>query len=127
KTLAHGIRAIRAEHAIPADPSTLTDDILAQKLGLVLPQEVVEHFMAMLNGTIEYTAVETGVTPDDQLTSEPFKNAPGIRTIRYNQDWQEQQLTFRGVLTDKVKNHLTDEVHELPPILAGLLDDVQTQ
>ena len=33
KTLAEGIRAIRAEHAVPDDPGAMSDEVLRQKLG----------------------------------------------------------------------------------------------
>ena len=49
--LPEGVRAIRTENAVPDDPGGLSDEILQQKLGLVLPPDVVERFLAMMNGT----------------------------------------------------------------------------
>src|SRR6185436_18999174 len=50
KTLAEGIRAIRAEHAVPEDAGAMGDELLRQKLGMALAPDVVERFLAMLNG-----------------------------------------------------------------------------
>jgi hypothetical protein len=132
KTLAEGIRAIRAEHAVPDDPSTLTDEVLQQKLGLVLPAGVVTTFLAMLNGTVEYTAVQSSVAQADSLPPAAFADQPAIRAVTYNATRQEQRLTFRGVLFDAQKNALKAAVNSaLTPaqqtLFAALLDDVQQQ
>ncbi|WP_448544495.1 neuraminidase-like domain-containing protein [Roseiflexus sp.] len=133
KTLAEGIRAIRAEHAVPDDPSTLTDEVLQQKLGLVLPAGVVTTFLAMLNGTVEYTAVKSSVAQADSLPPAAFANHPVIRAVTYNATRQEQRLTFRGVLFDAQKNALKAAVNgalstqEQKNLFAALLDDVQQQ
>jgi len=132
KTLAEGIRAIRAEHTVPDDPSTLTDEVLQQKLGLVLPAEVVTTFLAMLNGTVEYTAVKSSVAQADSLPPAAFADQPAIRAVTYNSTRQEQRLTFRGVLFDAQKNALKAAVNSaLTPaqqtLFAALLDDVQQQ
>jgi hypothetical protein len=134
KTLAEGIRAIRAEHAIPDDPSTLSDDILQQKLSLILPPEVVTTFLAMLNGTVEYTAVQSSVEQADSLPPAAFADQPAIRAVTYNATRQEQRLTFRGVLFDEQKNALKAAVNSAltqtqaqQTLFAALLDDVQQQ
>jgi len=132
KTLAEGIRAIRAEHAVPDDPSTLTDEVLQQKLGLVLPAGVVTTFLAMVNGTVEYTAVKSSVAPADSLPLAAFANQPAIRAVTYNSTRQEQRLTFRGVLFDAQKNALKAAVNSaLTPaqrtLFADLLDNLQKQ
>ena len=54
KALAEGARAIRAEHAVPAEPGSLTDDQLRQELGLVLERDVVDRLMAMMQRTAEF-------------------------------------------------------------------------
>jgi hypothetical protein len=137
KTLAEGIRAIRAEHAVPDDPSALSDEILQQKLGLVLPAGVVTTFLAMLNGTVEYTAVPSRVAPArvvpaDSLPPAAFANQPAIRAVTYNSTRQEQRLTFRGVLFDAQKNALKAAIDPAltlaqRTLFAALLDDVQQQ
>ena len=76
KTLAEGIRAIRAEHAVPDDPGALSEEVLRQKLGLALPPDVVERFLAMMNGTAEFTATKPALHRPDQLRP---KNLPTNR------------------------------------------------
>jgi len=132
KTLAEGIRAIRAEHAVPDDPSTLTDEVLQQKLGLVLPAGVVTTFLAMVNGTVEYTAVKSSVAQADSLPPAAFANQPAIRAVTYNSTRQEQRLTFRGVLFDAQKNALKAAINPAltsaqRTLFADLLDNLQKQ
>lgn len=133
KMLAEGVRAIHTEHAIPESPGTLTEEVLRQKLGLVLPPDVVERFLAMMNGTAEFTASKTGVAPADQLAPEGFADEPAIRETRYDPARQEQKLTFRGVLFDAEKPTLKARLpepippnpHVPSPVFSDLLDDVQ--
>ncbi len=135
KTLAEGVRAIRAEHAVPDDPGAMTEEVLRQKLGLVLPSDVVEPFLAMLNGTAEFTATKTGVALADKLQPAAFADEPVIREVRYNQARQEQKLTFRGVLFNAQKTALLgrlpkpapEQPHVPSPLLSTLLNDVQQQ
>jgi hypothetical protein len=132
KVLAHGVRAIRAEHAVPDDPGALSNEALQQKLGLVLPPEVATKFMAMFAGTAEFTAVRSGVNQADSLPAAAFAAHPALREVAYNATRQEQRLIFRGVLFDAQKNDLKAAVN---PVLSGtqqtlfanLLDDVQGQ
>lgn len=116
KTLADGIRAIRAEHAVPGDPAALSDEVLQQKLGLALPADVAGRLLAMLNGTAEFTAVVTDVSEADALRPAVFVTAPAIVAVSpHNAARQEQKLTCRGVLfpaqqtalEDQFKNHLS--------------------
>jgi hypothetical protein len=51
RTLATEISRIRAEHAIPGDGLAFTDEIIGQKLPLVLPAEVAAAFLGMWVGT----------------------------------------------------------------------------
>jgi len=135
KTLAEGVRAIRAEHAVPNDPGAMSDEALKQKLGLALPPDVVERFLAMMNGTAEFTATKAGVAPADQLKQAGFIDEPAIGEIRYNAARQEQKLTFRGVLFDAEKTPLKARLpkpaplaaHVASPVLNELLDSVQQQ
>ena len=135
RNIAEGVRAIRLEHAVPADPGGMSDDVLRQKLGLALPADVVERFMAMMNGTTEYTATQTEVAALAALQPATFSGESAIREVRYNATRQEQQLTFRGVLFDPEKTALLGRLPaSVPPsphvssvLLGALLDDVQHQ
>jgi hypothetical protein len=127
KELADGIRAIRALHALPAGPDAVDEEMLRQKLGLVLPSDVVERFLAMMNGKIEFTATKTGVLPEDKLDSETFKDEPSVREVSYiGKDAQNvQKLIFRGVLSQTEKERLTTQFPS--PVFAELLDEVEMQ
>lgn len=135
KTLAEGIRAIRVEHAVPDDPGAMSDETLRQKLGLALPPDVVQSFLAMMNGTVEFTATKTGVAAVSQLQPAGFADDPSIPQLSYNPARQEQKLTFRGVLFNPQKNDLTGSLpkpapgnpHIPSPLLGDLLNDVQVQ
>lgn len=135
KTLSEGVRAIRAEHAVPDDPGAMSEDVLRQKLGLVLPADVVGRLLSMMNGTAEFTAVRAGVSAADQLQPGAFEGEAAIREVRYNPTSQEQKLTFRGVLFDPEKALLLGRLPKPEPpsphvpsaTLGALLDDVQQQ
>ncbi|WP_182407528.1 neuraminidase-like domain-containing protein [Psychrobacter sp. GP33] len=109
KTLAEGIRAILAEHAVPADSGAPTDDILRQKLGLALPSDVAERFWAMLNGTAEFTVTKQAVTENNHLPATSFVGELAISQVAYNAIRQEQKLVFRGVMFDAQKTELKDK------------------
>lgn len=133
--LSEGVRAIRAEHVMPDDPGAMSEEVLRQKLGLALPSDVVERFLAMMNGTAEFTATKAGVQSASQLHPDGFTNEPIIRDVSYNATRQEQKLTVRGVLFDAQKNDLKGRLpkpippnlHVPSPILGDLLDDAQQQ
>jgi len=55
KTLAEGIRAIHSEHAVPIGPGAVSDEVLRQKLGLVLLPDVVARVLAMMNATVDFS------------------------------------------------------------------------
>ncbi len=50
KSVADGVRAIRTEHAVPAEPGALTEEFLQQKLGLMLAPATVQRLLQMLRG-----------------------------------------------------------------------------
>ena len=137
KTLSDGIRAIRSDNAIPADPGSMGEDMLRQKLGLVLPPDVVERFLAMMNGTAEFTATKSPVAPANQLKIEGFSDESAYREVVYNGARQEQKLTYQGVLVlDPVERAalLARLPKPVPPsqhvpsvVLSDLLDDVERQ
>lgn len=125
KTLAEGVRSIRAENAIPNDTAVLGEDFLRQKLGLILPPDVLERFLAMLNGTVEFTATKSPVAASAQLTQETFVSEPAIRQVNYNETKQEQKLTLRGVLFDTEKAQL--KARFTSATFASLIDNLQSR
>jgi hypothetical protein len=131
KTLAQGVRAVRIEHAIPDDPGSLTEETLRQKLGLVFPLGVVELFLAMMNGTAEFTAA-MAVPAANRLHGSEFAGEPGIAQLTYNATKQEQKLIFRGVLFDDRKAELKAQFNPKlsvaqQAVFGGLLDAVQAE
>jgi hypothetical protein len=132
KTLSEGVRAIRAEHAVPDDPGVMSEEVLRQKLGLALPSDVVERFLAMMNGTVEFTATKTGLDLANELKPAAFSDEERIRQLSYKEvPNKEQKLTLRGVLFDAQKTELQtkfDGVLTAPqrPAFAELLGGVQT-
>ena len=131
KTLAEGVRAIRSEHAVPDDPGALSEEVLRQKLGLALTPDVVERFLAMMNGTAEFTATKTGVALVDQLKPADFADEPDLRLVSYKEvPDKEQKLTVRGVLFAARKTKLetkfdTSLTAAQKPLFAELLGGVQ--
>ena len=123
KSLALEIRRIQTEHNIPADPATLTDEVLQQKLALALPGEVATTFFAMWAGTKEYLAASL-VPPAQMLAPDTFASEPAVR-VSYNEERQEQRLAFRGVLLDAKKAEINATAPS--PLVAALLDAVQKQ
>jgi hypothetical protein len=98
RTLDGGIGSIRAENAVPADPGTIDEETLRQKIGLVLPPDVAARFLAMLNGTADFPAIKTGVADADALNPADFAGEPAIRAVGFAAG--TQRLTVRGVLFD---------------------------
>ena len=73
----------------------MSDEVLRQKLGLALPPDVVERFLAMMNGTAEFTATKTGVACGRPIEARrPSSDEPAIREVSYNGPRQEQKLTY---------------------------------
>jgi hypothetical protein len=100
RTLSDGIRAIRLEHAVPDDPGTLSEEVLRQKLGLILPADVVERFLAMMNSSGEFNGSVSAILPEDQLHGTSFVGDPSISQMAYNAVSQNQSIVVRGVLFD---------------------------
>jgi Neuraminidase-like domain/Salmonella virulence plasmid 28.1kDa A protein len=125
RSLANSMHRIRAENAVPADPLTFTNKVIIQKLALAFPPDVVQTFMRMWTGTIQYTAVQAGVAPVQKLDPATLTQFPAIQ-VSYDTDAQTQQLTFQGVLLNDAQKALIENVNN-SQVLAGLLDKVQAQ
>jgi hypothetical protein len=126
RQLAAGVRRIRAEHAVPTDPLTVTDEVLRQKLALVFPADVVDTLLRMWTDTAEYRAA-AGVPPAGQLDPADFAAVPELQ-VSYDAVAQQQTVTYRGVLLDTERAALLARVTgSQPAYLSQLLDDVQQQ
>jgi hypothetical protein len=132
RTLCEGIRAIRLEHAVPVDPGGLSEDVLRQKLGLILQADVVERFLAMMNGSAEFIAVIPAIAQADQLHRASFVGEPSISQMAYNAVRLEQRIGLRGVLFEGQKTALKDRFNSMltpgqQTTFAQLLDAVQAE
>ncbi len=130
--LAEGIRAIRAEHAVPADPTALTDEVLRAKLALSLTPDAAGRFMDMVNGTALFVATRSDVNAAAALTPADFAAASAIVAVsQYNAVRTEQKLTYRGVLLPAERAALQAQFGGLPAgqrgTLAALLDNAAQQ
>ena len=104
RALSDGVRGIRTEHAVPGDPTAVSDEALRQKLGLALGPDVVDRFMAMVNTSAELRAVVGGVSLVNALVPATFAAESRIRQVSYKEVPNgEQSLTVRGVVFDPVK------------------------
>ena len=131
KSLLEGVRAIRVEHALPDDPSALSDEVLRQKLGLALSPNVVGRFLGMVNGTAEFTISKPGVVSHSVLPPSLAGEA-GIMSVLYDQATATQSLTYNGnflvsdrlALQRRLDSRLTRSQRDT---LEKLLVDVQKQ
>ncbi len=122
--LAVELRRVQSEYALPADPGSMEDDRLWQRIALALPAETVETFRAMWDGSIEYRAAAAIGAPGDVIDAASFAGEErvrlGVDTVR-----NEQWLVYRGVLTQAERNRLAGL--DPSPLMAPLLDDVRGQ
>jgi hypothetical protein len=120
KSLAADLSRIRDEQAVTA---SLTDDLLRQKLALVLTPEALVAFVAAITGAAEAEATQDSVQPADKLNPKAFAGDPSIR-LDYSEVQLRQRLINRGLLLDARKQQL--ESANPSPLLASLLDQAQT-
>ena len=119
KGLATDLNRIRDEQAIGA---SLSDDLLRQKLGLLLTPDALAPFVAAITGTGESEAIEENVQLADRLDPKALLGDPRIR-VDYSAVLQRQRLTSRGLLLDARKLQLNPGNVLL---LGNLLDQAQT-
>lgn len=134
RSLAAIIHAIQAQTTAPSDPTKFTDDLIRQKMSQVFPPDVVQTFMGMWAGTIQYTA--TPVNAASAIPSTVFSDQSSIQLV-YDQITTTQTIIMQGVPTSSVMNNLTAELGTLvtqgtitaaqQTLLQGLLNDIQTQ
>jgi hypothetical protein len=124
KTLATGLRSIQSQLAVPADASSLTDELLQQKAALVLPAAAAAAFAAMWNGTIEYDAAQQGTAQANALDPTAFTQMADL-TVSYDAVLQAQKLAYHGVLTDARLAQL--QAANASPLLVPLLAQVKAQ
>lgn len=96
KALAAGLRRIQSAEAVPADPTTVTDDDVQRHLALVLPSDAATTFMGMWTGTVLWHAEQSAVLQADHLVPAAFAGTP--ISVSYDAVTQTQALAYTGVL-----------------------------
>jgi hypothetical protein len=96
QSLAAGLRPIATDHAVPSDPASLTDDLVRQTLGLVLPADVVEQFFGFWNKR-DFLATKANIAPAQQM--DPAVYQVDAIQVRYDVTRQEQRVTYKGTLS----------------------------
>jgi hypothetical protein len=124
KTLATELKSIQTQLAVPADGSSLTDELLQQKAALVLPSDAATVFSAMWNGTIQYNAAQQGTAQANALDPTALAQMTNL-TVSYDPVLQAQKLVYTGVLTDAQLAQL--QAANASPLLASLLTQVKAQ
>jgi hypothetical protein len=129
--VADGLRAIDADHTPPQDrtppedPVTLSDDMVARELGLVLSADVAATTLAMWQHQIIYTATKTHVTDAEHIKPKPIAEF-GEVTVDYNPDTEVQRLTYRGVPVPS-RVQAIKQAAPVSSVLEELLDEVAGQ
>ncbi len=111
KSLATGIRRIRDEHAAPTEALTFTDDCIRKELALLAPPDVVETFLSMWTGKVEYDAMAALSTQSSsgdpnvftvaqKLEPGDYAQEPAISRVLFDEIKSTQHLVFRGVLLE---------------------------
>ncbi|HEX5736592.1 MAG TPA: neuraminidase-like domain-containing protein [Blastocatellia bacterium] len=121
KLLSAEFHRTETENAVASDPASLTDEMLRQKIALVMPSDVAETFLAMWTGTVEYAAAQDA-PPGDALDPADFEKEPELR-VSYDEVRQQQRLFYRGVLIDAKKAAII--ANNSSPLLPPLLDHAQ--
>lgn len=118
KTLSDGIIQIKLEHAIPDHSEDITDELALEKLGLVMPQDVVDVFSGYYNNTIEFSATMGNVTEGDKLNPAIYE-VNNIK-VSYDSNRQLQLVTHTGILTDE---KIADILIQIPePVAQNFID-----
>jgi len=126
--------SIQSANAVPADPTSFTDDVIRQKMGQVYPATVTQTFMGMWSGTIQYQVTPISVT--GPMPAEVFAQDSEIK-LAYDPITQSLSLTFYGVPLASRLSALSAELTALVTTttitaaqqtqLQGMLDDVHGQ
>ncbi|MFL6255988.1 MAG: neuraminidase-like domain-containing protein, partial [Pyrinomonadaceae bacterium] len=117
--LAADLSRVRQEQSTPA---SVTDELLRQKLALVLTPETLAAFLEGIGGTSATEATRENISPANALDPATLAGEPGMR-LEYDEVAKLQRLTSRGLLLDARKARLKGP--NPPSLLKGLLDDVQ--
>jgi hypothetical protein len=88
--------------------TSLTDDIIRQKLSLVLSSDVVDRFFGFWKDTIEFSAKKEQVEPTRKLDPSKYE-VNGIR-VSYDPNRKWQHVVHAGVLTNEKKASIINKI-----------------
>lgn len=108
--LTAGVRQVLAEQVIPDQPDAITDDLVREKLALVLPPDVVETLFGFWNDTIAFDAPKDGVIEARKLAPSTYE-VLGV-SVAYDAVRQRQRVIHAGVLTNARKAAILAEVRD---------------
>lgn len=117
-------RQIEAEHAPPSEPAAISDEMVRQGLGLLLPAHAADVIFGMWNGTQIFEAqrvVPSGANPIDPAAIAVESSL----SVNFAAASRIERLSFRGVLTDTERTRLNNANLAVP--LPGLLADIGAQ
>lgn len=108
RALSSDLRRIWKEHAMPNSPEDMNDDLLRQKLILVIPPDAVEMFMGLWNESTEFSSVKKDVPEEDSLDPEKYE-VKGIK-VAFDSNRRQQSLSHNGVLTNAKKSIILETI-----------------
>lgn len=128
RSLSQGVAAIQAEHRIPTDPGSVTDEVLRQKLGLVLDANVADALVALLKGSTQFS-VTRSVPEAGQLDPAAFSGEPRLLLSAFDGKRRTQTLAHRGVLFEGERDEILARVGpssspDQRQVLTAFLDDL---
>jgi hypothetical protein len=112
--LAAQLMAINAAHATPADAAMLSDEVLRDKLGLVLEPEVAARLLAYLAGSVDVT-VSQAIPAAAAIDPADLPAGTAVVRTHYDAAQGQQSLTLRGVFSDAGRDALAAEVRAALP------------
>ena len=111
KTIRDDLRRIESEHVVQDDP---TGELARAKMALVYGNGVADTFFGLINDTSTYSV---GPYTHDQ----PALQADILAvTDRIAYDHFQKQLTFRGVMTDQMRDDLQNAASAADPFRAAV-------
>jgi hypothetical protein len=111
------LASVGVELAELTDPATLTDELVAQKAGLVLEPDAASALSGLWMGSIEYDHARTGVPQAERLPLE-LNDEPGLQ-LSYDSVRDLEELRATGMMTP---NRRAEILARHPhPALGGIL------
>lgn len=109
KSLASGVREVLAQQVIPNEPDAITNDVVREKISLVLPSDVVDTFLGFWADTKEFEAVTGDPVPANRRLDPTIYQVKGVRVV-YDAVREQQHVIHTGVLTvtrvDEIKREV---------------------